>query len=314
MRRVPVADLRLRTEIKSQVFLLQDKTVRTLRNNVNLLLVTLADRSGSIGGVYHNAPSYVVDSLRDAHGVLVTGTVTEHKQRLQITMSRIEPTEILDAEELMPSARRSLEEMDAELDALIADVEDPNLATLLGNLLIEDKDLAPAFRRGPAAKTYHHACVGGLLEHTLSVARIVLTAADLYPQMDRDMAITVALLHDIGKVRSYDPVTFEFTDEGKMLAHLPIGMAMVSAAIDAIPDFPHELRLRILHAILAHHGDEEKGSPVRPMTLEAIVLHYADNLDGDARGAIDYIARNNVSGGVFTDRSPMHQVAFYLGE
>jgi len=312
MPRVPVADLRLRTTLKSQPFLLQDRTVRNLRDDMSLLLVRLTDRTGSIGGVYHNAPDYVIDSLRDAQGVLVTGSVSEHRGRLQITITRIEPSELIQLEDLMPSAKRPLEEMQAELDALIADVQNPHLEALLAHVFTDDQDLYHSFCRAPAAKTYHHACFGGLLEHTLSVTRLVLTATDLYPELDRDMAITVALLHDIGKTRAYDPLTFEFTDEGKMLAHLPIGVVMVSSAIDVIPGFPQDLRLRVLHAILAHHGDREKGSPVRPMTLEAIVLHYADNLDGDARGAIDHIARSNVSSGAFTDRSPMHDTDLYL--
>ena len=313
MPRIPVAQLSLNTRLRQQPFLLQDRNVRQIRDGVNMLLVTLVDRTGSIGGAFHDVPNPVIDSLRSAQGVEVTGYVNEYRGRLQISIERIVPVELASLEEFLPAARRSIGEMEAELDALLADVVNPHLARLL-SAFYDDPVMRRALVQAPAAKRYHHACFGGLLEHTLAVARLVLTATDLYPGMDHDLAVTVALLHDIGKVRAYHPITFELTEEGILFNHLPLGAMMVNEEISRTPSFPDDLRLRVVHAILSHHGEQCKGSPVRPKTVEAIVLHYADNLDGDAQGAVDHLERSEDSIGPFTAYSTMHEGELYRGE
>jgi len=313
MPRIPVAELTRNTRISKQPFLLQSRNVREVRDGVKMLLVTLADRTGTIDGVWFDVPDRVIDALANARGVAVTGYVSEYRGRPQITIESIAPVDLPSLEELLPAAGRPLDEMEAELDALLADIADPWLSRLL-SAFFDDPEMRRAFVAAPAAKKLHHACRSGLLEHTLAVVRLVLTAADLYRTLNRDLAITVALLHDVGKVRAYDPVTFDLTDEGRLFDHLPIGTMMVSEAIRKIDGFPEELRLRILHAILAHHGDRDKGSPVRPKTLEAIVLHYADNLDGDAQGAIDHYERDVEGVGAFTSWSTMHEGELYRGE
>ncbi len=313
MPRIPVAELTLNTRLRQQPFLLQERNVREIRDGVNMLLVTLVDRTGSIGGAYHDVPNAVVDSLRAARGVAVTGYVNEFRGRLQIAIESISPVTLASLEDYLPAAGRPMDEMEAELDALLADVSDPYLSQLLG-AFFDDAASRRAFVQAPAAKRLHHACHGGLLEHTLAVARLVLTATDLYPTLDHDLAVTVALLHDIGKVRSYDPVTFELTEEGMLFNHLPLGAMLVGEAIQRISGFPESTRLRVIHAILAHHGEPAKGSPVRPKTVEAIVLHYADNLDGDAQGALDHLERSDDGLGPFTAYSAMHEGELYRGE
>jgi len=278
-----------------------------------MLRVVLADNTGTIPGILFDAAPNISDALEVGGGVEVNGHVGEFRGQLQINIERIAPAALENLAEFLPSARRPQAEMLAELDALMADIRNPHLSRLL-TLLLDDAQLRQQFIHAPASKLNHHACVGGLLEHTLSVARLVLTACDLYPELDHDLVVTIALLHDIGKVRSYEPLTFGFTEEGALWSHLYIGASMVEQAIASCTGFPTELRLRIVHAILAHHGKLENGSPVLPMTLEAIVLHYADNLDGDARGAIDHLQRDETSAGAFTDRSLMHDTRLYRGE
>ncbi|MHB9033518.1 MAG: 3'-5' exoribonuclease YhaM family protein [Anaerolineae bacterium] len=311
--RTNVSNLALNMALRKQPFLLREKTIYTTRTGSPMLRVILADNSGTIAGILFDAPAHLADSLVVGNGVEVTGKVTEFKDQLQVNLERILPIDLDNLTEYLPSALRPLDEMLAELDALLADVRNPHLSRLL-SLLLDDINLRPQFIQAPASKVNHHACVGGLLEHTLSVTRLVLTACDLYPNLDRDLAITVALLHDIGKVRSYDPKTFGFTEDGALWSHLYIGAALVEQTIGNCPGFPNELRLRVVHAILAHHGKLENGSPVLPMTLEAIVLHYADNLDGDTRGAIDHMQRDEANQGAFTDRSMMHDTRLYRGE
>jgi 3'-5' exoribonuclease len=153
-----------------------------------------------------------------------------------------------------------------------------------------------------------------LLEHSLDVARQVVFVSRRYPELDRDLGATVALLHDIGKVDSYERLgAFDFTDAGQLLGHIYIGAARVEAAIDRIDGFPEELRLRIVHAILAHHGDHAKGSPVTPRTPEAIALHYADNLDGSLRGWVDHVSRERTVDTAWSSRSGMHDSSLYIG-
>lgn len=306
-----VSTLRLNMTVQKQLFLLREKNISITRMGQALLRVVLADRTGTVPGVQFDVPGSTADALTLGGGVEVTGRVGEFRGQLQITIDRISPAELVDLQLFLPMARRPLEEMKAELDALCAAVEDPDLSRLL-SALFDDPEIYRAYTESPAAKVYHHACVGGLLEHSLSVARIVLASCDLYPEMNHDLALTAALLHDIGKIRSYDRLSFEATEEGRLWTHLYIGASIVEQAIARLEDFDGELRLRLVHALLAHHGRLENGSPVVPMTLEAIVLHYADNLDGDARGAIDHMGRGE-DGAAFTERSAMHETVLFRG-
>ena len=171
------------------------------------------------------------------------------------------------------------------------------------------------FFEAPAAKLYHHACVGGLLEHSLDIARQVIVASRRSDELDRDLVATVALLHDIGKIESYERKggMFDFTDVGRLLGHIYVGAARVDQAISRIEGFPEELRLRVIHAILSHHGELAKGSPVTPRTPEAIALHYADNLDSSLRGWVDHVDRQPSKEVAWTSRSGMHDVELYIG-
>lgn len=312
MARTPVNQLRLDMTLRKQTFLLRDKIVSTTRVGNTMLRVTLADRTGTVAGVMFDAPGNVVESLVIGSGVEVAGKIGEFRGQLQVALERIVPARLDPLDDFLPVARRPMDEMLAEFDALLASVTQPDLSRLLG-VIFDDRATYEAFTHAPAAKVNHHACVGGLLEHTLAVARIVLTACTLYPELEHDLAVTVTLLHDLGKVRAYDPMSFQLTEEGLLWTHLYEGASAVQHAIDSLPGFSVELRLRVVHAILAHHGRLEHGSPVLPSTLEAIVLHYADNLDGDTRGAIDHLERNSAEGGAFTDRSLMHDTRIYRG-
>jgi 3'-5' exoribonuclease len=312
MPRIPVAQLKLNMALSKQLFLLREKSVTTTRAGSTMLRVSLADATGSIGGVFFDFPPRLAESLSVGQGVEVTGHVSEFRDQLQVNIERIAPARIVSPEEFLPVARRPLDEMTHEFGELRQSIQDPDLVRLLAAIFDEPATFE-AFVRAPGAKYNHHACIGGLLEHTLSVARLVLAACELYPELHRDLALTAALLHDLGKVQAYDPVTFDMTEEGTLWQHLYIGVAQVQQAIDGVPGFNPELRLRLIHALLSHHGKLENGSPVLPMTLEAIVVHYADHLDGDARGALDHLQRSETEGGAFTESSPMHGTRLYRG-
>lgn len=312
MPRVPVAQLRLNVRLRKQAFLLREKSATSTRMGSPMLRVLLADRTGAIPGVLFDAPSHVVASLSVGQGVEVSGRIGEYRDQLQVNVERIEPTELSDLGEFLPAAHRPLPEMKREFDEMLQSVKNSDLRRLL-DAIFGDEETYRAFSLAPAAKFNHHACVGGLLEHTLSVARLVLTSCDSCPEMDRDLAITVALLHDLGKISAYDPVSFDLTEEGSLWSHLYVGASKVEHAIDALPGFDSETRLRVVHAILAHHGRRENGSPVLPMILEALAVHHADHLDSDVRGAVDHLKRTEEDGGAFTEHSRMHDARLYRG-
>lgn len=312
MARLTVSELRPNTQLDQATFLLAALDQATDRNGNPYLKLVLRDKSGDIEARYWRVPDGVAERLQTGLGVLVSGQVTEYKGVTQVNVTDIRPAELEDAEEFLPVARRPREEMIEEMQKLVNSIKNPHLKALLKKVFGNDT-FQHRFFLAAAAKNYHHACVGGLLEHSLDVARLVLTEARRYPEIDRDLAVTVALLHDVGKVDSYAfGGDFEMTDAGKLLGHIYLGAARVERAIEHIAGFPPELKLRVLHAILAHHGELDKGSPVTPRTPEAIALHYADNLDGSVRGWADFVkTQGNVT---WTARSPMHDGELFVGE
>ncbi len=311
MPRIPIAQLRLNTTIRQQPYLLREVALSTTRSGSYMLNVTLADRTGSIPGVLFDATAAMAENLVVGRGVEVAGRVSEYRGRLQLNLERIVPTELVDLDEFLPVARRPLDEMEQEIETLIASVEDPDLSRLLHQIM--DEATLRLFCRAPAAKFNHHACIGGLVEHTLDVIHVVLTGCAAYPELHRDLAVTGGILHDLGKIDAYDPITFDLTEEGVLWGHLYRSASRVEQAIASLPGFDPELRLRLVHAILAHHGQLEHGSPVVPMTPEAILLHNADNLDGDLRGALDHLERTVDEASAFTERSFMHETRLYRG-
>jgi 3'-5' exoribonuclease len=169
----------------------------------------------------------------------------------------------------------------AELDGFIASVRDPWIQQLLQAMFVADAELRTAFAQAPAAKSMHHAFLGGLLEHTLSVLGMAERACTHYRELNRDLVLAGVLLHDVGKTAelSYRR-TFGYTDAGNLLGHIALEAEWISRAVGKIPGFPEELRLQILHIVLSHHGRLEFGSPVLPKTPEALLVHYLDDLDG----------------------------------
>jgi 3'-5' exoribonuclease len=188
------------------------------------------------------------------------------------------PPEEADPASFLPRTAHNVEEMFGELTAMAAAIRQPHLKALL-EAVLGDPEIAARFRRAPAAKSMHHACVGGLLEHVLSLARLCQGLAEHYP-VNRDLLLAGAVLHDVGKIYelSYDGA-FQYTTPGKLIGHIALGLELVREKIRALPDFPAELKMLIEHMILSHHGHLEFGSPVEPSFPEAVLLHYLDDLD-----------------------------------
>lgn len=314
MSRLNVSELSAGERLEKAPFMLAVLQQATDRNSNPYLRLTLRDQTGDVEARYWRVPPGVTEQLAVGEGVAVSGQVEDYKGALQVRVHDIVPHELEDLAEYMPASRRRREELIDELQRLISSIKNPHLKLLLKGIL-GAPEAQDRFFEAPAAKLYHHACVGGLLEHSLDVVRLVLVAARRYAEVDRDLVATVALLHDIGKIEGYERQggMFDFTDVGLLLGHIYVGAARVDQAISRIEGFPEELRLRVIHAILAHHGEQAKGSPVTPRTPEAIALHYADNLDGSLRGWVDHYDRQPSKDVVWTSRSGMHDVELFVG-
>ncbi|HEX6307848.1 MAG TPA: HD domain-containing protein [Longimicrobiales bacterium] len=274
-------------------FTIQSLSTGQTRADEPFLRLRLADSYGTLEARMWEGVAGIVDRLRAGMYVGVRGRIERYQEERQLRIEQIVPlrVELDDLVLFLPRSARPAEHMDAELAAAIDSVSDPPLRTLLASLLGPATDIGHAFRLAPAAKQNHHAYLGGLLEHTLSIVRVCDLLANHYgPAIDRDLLIAGALLHDIGKVREIGArAGFPYTDEGKLLGHILIGLEMVSDAAAAVPAL-HPSRLMLLqHLIASHQGRYEWQSPREPRTLEALILHYADDLDAKLNQASSLI-------------------------
>lgn len=275
-----VKDLAEGVEVEG-VFLVKRKSLRRTRDGRPFLGLVLYDRSGAVEAqVWDDAQAFRV-SFAERDYLRVRAVVDRYRERLSLRVLTCEPcrSEELSPEDFMPASTRPLGEMKAELRLRIRGIRDPYLRALLERVE-SDADLVNALALAPAASAVHHDFVGGLLEHTLSLMALCDAVARIYRDVDRDLLLTGAFLHDLGKVRELDAAPgFPYTDEGQLIGHIVLGYEIAMRKIDSIPGFPPELRTQLGHIILSHQGEYEWGSPKRPKTLEALVLHYLDNLD-----------------------------------
>ena len=314
MARIPIKDLEIGRTISGQVYLLAESRVDRTRKGDPYLRATLADSTGRIEARSWNLTPEQMEQLEAGSGVRIYGTVEEYPAgSRQVRIERLQPVQIKDFSPFLPQSKRDREEMRQELLQVRATIRNPYLSRLLDRLF-DDEQFETTFSKAPAAKRYHHACIGGLLEHTLAVVKLCSFVAGQHPEIDRDLLLTAAILHDVGKATSYTqgPV-LDRTDEGRLIDHVAQGALVVQTAIDGVEGFPQDLRNRLIHAILAHHGALERGSPVAPQTLEALALHHADWMDGDVRGFLDHVESEPPSADGWTGFSTMFGTRLYPG-
>lgn len=259
---------------------------RTSSKGSEYLEVRLSDASGDLKGFLWDlrAAEGDLDLIVPDAFLKVKGLVSTYNGRLQFRLDKVRAArdeEVGDLARFFPVSTRPLEVMQAELDARIQSVRDPWIQALLRRLFQEDATLRASFCKAPAAKSMHHVFLGGLLEHTLSVAAMAERACEHYRELNADLVLAGVLLHDLGKAAelTYER-SFGYSDVGNLLGHISLEVQWINRAADALPGFPEELRLQIQHIVLAHHGRLEYGSPVLPKTPEALLVHYLDDLDG----------------------------------
>ncbi len=244
--------------------------------------LVLQDKTGTLDAKIWEPGSVGIDDFDSMDYIAVMGDITSFQGNLQLNVKRVRRVQEgeYDPKDYLPVSAKDIEEMYGELLALIASVRQPYLKKLLESFFAGDADFAKRFKFHSAAKTVHHGFVGGLLEHTLSVAKHCDYFSRMYPMLNRDLLLSAAIFHDIGKLEELS--TFpqnDYTDEGQLLGHIVIGTEMVGARMCAIPGFPKVLGNELKHCILAHHGELEFGSPKKPALAEALALSFADNID-----------------------------------
>jgi 3'-5' exoribonuclease len=269
----------------SGAFVVRERERRQKRNGEHYLRVVLADKTGTVPAVAWEGVAECFEICAPGSIVLVSGSFAIHPQfgrQIKLAAVRAAGPGEYDAEQLAEGPARPVELLESDLRELIGTVQNRSLRSLLERFFSPDTENWARFREAPAAKHYHQAYAGGLLEHTLSVAQAVSAAANFFPGIDREVAVTGAMLHDIGKTEAYneDPLAIELTDAGRLEGEIPRGYYLVRREIERIEGFDPGLAQAILHIILSHHGQLEHGSPVVPATREATLVHAIDNLGG----------------------------------
>ncbi len=269
-----------------QVFLVADKQLRANRNGNLYLQLRLSDRTGSITGMLWNASDQIYGSFDNGDYLRVQATTQYYNSALQLIVNRIDRVDAkeIDETDFMTLAATDVDRLAARLAEMLRGVENPHLRNLAECFLM-DEDFMGKFSRAPAGVKNHHAFHGGLLDHVVSLMELVSVVAPRYPDIDGELLFMGAFLHDMGKIHelTYDR-DLGYSDEGQLIGHVVMAVGMLDEKIReseklAGETFPEELRLRLQHMIVSHHGEYEFGSPKLPMTLEAIALHYLDNLD-----------------------------------
>ncbi len=272
-------------QVVEQVLLVREAQRRSTRSGGDYLRLVLADRTGTLVAVLWDCPEEAFELAVVGVAVHVTGRFGVHERygpQLKLTAIRPAAPAEYDLADLLDGPSHDVERMERDLHELVGTIQSPHLRGLLDVLIGPDSELWPLFREAPAAKYYHQAYRHGLLEHCLGVAEAVSATSATFPDVDREIAVTGALLHDIGKLEAYafEGAAIDMSDAGKLQGEIPLGYYRVRRAVEGLPGFPPALAEAILHIILSHHGALEHGSPVVPCTREATLVHMIDNLGG----------------------------------
>jgi 3'-5' exoribonuclease len=300
----------------SGAFAVRERELRQRRDGGEWLRLVISDRTGSMEAVAWDAVGECFEAAQPGTVVQLSGRFGVHpRYGPKVTLEAIRPAREgeYDPGEIADGPPVAAERLESDLRELIATVQNPSLRRLLERFFGDRSAIWARFREAPAAKHYHQAYRHGLLDHTLSVAQAVGAAAALFQGIDRDIAVTGALLHDIGKTQAYndDPLAIELTDAGRLQGEIPLGYYMVRREIERIEGFDPELGQAILHIVLSHHGALENGSPVVPATREATLVHTLDNLGGKL-GSFDRIERALREGETWSRFDPGIESAAYF--
>lgn len=301
-------------EMIEEIFVLSQKTLSQKRDGGNFLNVVLSDRTGDLKGVVWDNVLQIAADNSSGDYVSVKGTVSEYRGTHQIVVREMVPLAQgqVQPADFLPATRQDVDNMLKRLRRVITTVATGPIKTLL-EAFFEDETFVQKFKTAPAAKKMHHAFIGGLLEHTLSMALLTERIAPHYIGIDRDLLMAGAILHDIGKIEELQyQHMFDYSDEGRLLSHIVIGVRLIEQKIETISDFPSQQAMLLKHLIVSHHGSREFGSPEVPKTLEAVLLHHIDEIDSKINAIRDFMAADD-GGEAWTGYHRLLERHFYKG-
>ncbi len=265
----------------TDMFLVTEKNMAISQKGNPYLNLKLRDMTGEVDGRVWDRAAEMNNIFQAGDIIRIQSQAVNFRNVIQLSISKIAVTDdpAVNPADYLPSTTSDISEMFESLMGIITTVANPHLKALL-EMIFNDEKTADAFRKAPAAKGFHHAYIGGLLEHTLSVTQLLDLVTQHYRHVNRDLTITGGILHDIGKIHelSFDG-TMNYTDEGRLVGHIVLAVEFVNTKIAAIENFPKQLALELRHILLSHHGVLEFGSPKRPKTLEALIVNFIDDLD-----------------------------------
>jgi 3'-5' exoribonuclease len=287
-------------------FVVVAKQIKPKKTGEPYLALTLGDRSGQLEAKMWDNVDDVLEAFEQDDFLKVKGLINKYKQRFQLTIHKLR--KLADSEiifdDYLPKTIKDIDALWESLSQFVAGIQNPHLKALI-RAFMDDPEIAAAYRNAPAAKTLHHAYIGGLLDHVVSLCRSCDLICQNYPQINRDLLLTGAFLHDIGKIHelTYNR-SFTYSTKGQLLGHMIIELEMLQAKLALVPDFPEELKTMIEHLIISHHGEYEFGSPKLPMFPEALMLHYLDDLDSKMEAMRAQFERDSTLDGPWTSYNP----------
>jgi 3'-5' exoribonuclease len=295
-------------------FLVKEKSSGVTKTGNVYLKLKLIDRSGEMEGRIWTSVEAFTESFDKDDFVYLKGKAVSFQEHLQLNITHIERVEeeVILLSDFFPMAERDIDEMLQSLIEISQQIKNPHLSQVL-RLFWEDGPFLERFKMAPASKWLHHTYLGGLLEHTLSLTQLVLKNVSHYKGLNVDLLVTASILHDLGKIDelSYQR-SFDYSDEGRLLGHIILGIERVEDKIRQLPDFPKDLSTLLKHLLLSHHGQYSWGSPKRPMTLEAVMLHDLDNMDAKINGIQQFLRREVPEGSRWSAYHRTFEQFFYV--
>ncbi|MBE0577500.1 MAG: HD domain-containing protein [Desulfuromonadales bacterium] len=314
MKKVFVKDIQERDLIATP-FLVRDKIIAMAKNGRPYMTLKLMDCTGEVEGRIWDRVDELSLRFNKDDFVQVTGKASVYMGKMQLILQDLERIEesAVELSDFLPVSMRPVAEMVSELKTVVEGLIDPNLRNLMKAFLADEAFMA-GYTRAPAAKAMHHVYLGGLLEHSLAVAVLANDISQRYPDLNRDLLVVGALLHDVGKVAELRyQRSFEYTDAGKLLGHIMIGVELVEEKLRTLQSFPQELAIHLKHLLLSHHGQYEYGSPKRPKTMEAVILNFLDDLDSKINGVRTHINREPDRESSWTQYHRLYDRYFFKG-
>ena len=291
MKKWFITDIRAGDRV-DDIFVLSEKILSQKRDGNNFLNVTLSDKTGTLKGVVWDNVDQITAGITSGDFAHVNGSVSDYRGTLQVVIKKMEPfsPDRVDPSDFLPQTSRDIEGMFERLMKRTDSITTDYLKALI-DAFFKDKEFVNKFKTAPAGKKMHHAYIGGLLEHTLSMVSLADKIAGHYSGIDRDLLLSGAILHDIGKIDEFEyQFKIDYSDKGRLLNHIVIGIKMVDDKLSGIEHFPKDQILLLKHMIVSHHGTREFGSPEPPKTIEAVLLNYIDEIDSKVNAIRDFIA------------------------